>query len=363
MDEENIFEIALGLVPGIGNVLAKHLISYRGSAKNIFQTPKGKLMKIPGIGSKIADAIISTEVLKKAETELTLAEKKGVSLLFYTSPKYPKRLKNLLNAPVLLYYNGNADLNSTKILSIVGTRKATEYGRNFIEKLLTELQSFKDLLIVSGLAYGIDICAHKTCLKKQIPTVGVMANGLDMVYPYEHKDFAKQMIEQGGLLTENRFGTRPDAPKFPERNRIIAGMSDAVLVVEAAKSGGALITAEIANSFDIEVFALPGSINQKYSEGCNQLIKNHKAHLVTNTEDIIKMLNWDMETISKKKKLTISLNNAEKAVYELLQNKNLQIDELSYLSQISMSQIPSVLLGMEIKGIVKVLPGQKYCLV
>ncbi|UZR94886.1 DNA-processing protein DprA [Chondrinema litorale] len=362
MEEENLFEIALGLVPGIGNVLAKHLISYRGSAKNVFQTPKGKLLKIPGIGPKIAEAILSTEVLKKAENELKQAQEKEVSILFYTSPTYPKRLKNILNAPILLYYKGAADLNSKKILSIVGTRKATEYGKNFIESLLKQLQSYPDLLVVSGLAYGIDICTHKVCLKNQIPTVGVMANGLDMVYPYEHKDVAKQMILNGGILTENRFGSKPDAPKFPERNRIIAGMSDAVLVVEAAESGGALITAEIANSYDIEVFALPGNVNQQYSKGCNKLIKEHKAHMITSAEDIIELLNWNKEASSTNKKLTIMLNQNEQIVYDLLKNNHLQIDELSYRSQISMSQIPSVLLEMELKGIIKVLPGQKYCI-
>ena len=362
MEEENLFEIALGLVPGIGNVLAKHLISYRGSAKNVFQTPKGKLLKIPGIGPKIAESILSAEVLKKAESELKLAQEKEVSILFYTSPTYPKRLKNILNTPILLYYKGSADLNSKKILSIVGTRKATEYGKNFIENLLKQLQTYPDLLVVSGLAYGIDICAHKVCLKNQIAAVGVMANGLDMVYPYEHKEVAKQMILNGGLLTENRFGSKPDAPKFPERNRIIAGMSDAVLVVEAAESGGALITADIANSYDIEVFALPGNVNLQYSKGCNQLIKEHKAHMITSAEDIIELLNWNKEATSTNKKLTIMLNPNEQKVYDLLKSTQLQIDELSYRSQISMSQIPSVLLEMELKGIIKALPGQKYCI-
>ncbi|MEM1136761.1 MAG: DNA-processing protein DprA [Bacteroidota bacterium] len=363
MEEENIYETALGLIPGIGDVLIKHLISYCGSAKKVFLTPRGKLKKVPGIGPKIANTILEAAVLDKAKHEITLAKKYGISILFYTSPKYPKRLKNILNAPATLYYKGSANLNSAKVLSIVGTRKATEYGKNFLEKLIGDLQLYKDLLIISGLAYGIDVYAHKLCLKKQIPTVGVMANGLDIVYPYEHKEVALQMTTTGGLLSENRLGTKPDAPKFPERNRIIAGMSDAVLIVEAAKTGGALITAEIANSYDIDVFALPGSINQRYSEGCNKLIKEHKAHLITSSEDIVKMMNWDIETKNVRQKLTIALNKDEQTIYELLVNKNLQIDELSYRAQIPIGKIPSVLLEMEIKGIVKALPGQKYCLI
>jgi len=362
VNTEQLHEIALSLIPGIGNVLAKHLVSYCGSPENVFKKPKGKLMKIPGIGEKIAGAITTADVLKKAEEELINADKQGIQILFYTSPLYPKRLKNIVNAPILLYYKGNASLNSTKILSIVGTRRATEYGKHFINHLLTDLQQIDDLLIVSGLAYGIDIHAHKTSLQNNIPTVGVMANGLDIVYPAEHKDIALRMLQNGGLLTENRLGVEPSPPQFPERNRIIAGMADAVLVVEAAKSGGALITAEIANSFDIEVFALPGGVNQKYSEGCNNLIKEHKAHLISSAEDIIKLLNWDLQKSETRKKVTLSLSPEEQAIYDLLANKQQQIDELSYKSQIPIGKLPVILLELEIKGIVKALPGQKYCL-
>ena len=363
MQDSILYEVALSLIPGIGNVTAKQLISYCGSAQEVFKKPRGKLMKIPNIGPKMADAIIGSKVLHQAEAELGIAEKLGAEILFYTSANYPKRLSKIINAPILLYYKGQAHLNADKVLSIVGTRRATNYGKEFIEKLLAELKTLDDLLIVSGLAYGIDIQAHKVSLKNDLPTVGVMANGLDMVYPADHKEIAKNMLNHGGLLTENKFGTKPDAPKFPERNRIIAGVADAVLVVEAAVSGGALITAEIANSFDIEVMAVPGGINQKYSEGCNKIIKEHKAHLVTSAADIISLLNWDIPKNSLKKKLTIALDDQEKTIYDLLTTKEHQIDELSYKSRIPIGKLPAILLNMELKGILKVHPGQKYRLV
>ncbi len=363
MQNSALYEVALSLIPGIGNVLTKQLVSYCGSAQEVFKKPRGKLMKIPNIGPKIADAIVGSKVLNQAEEELNNAERLGAEILFYTSSAYPKRLSKIINAPILLYYKGEASLNADKVLSIVGTRRATNYGREFIEKLVAEFKTLDDLIIVSGLAYGIDIQAHKVSLKHNIPTVGVMANGLDMVYPADHKETARKMIEQGGLLTENKFGTKPDAPKFPERNRIIAGIADAVLVVEATASGGALITAEIANSFDIDVMALPGGIHQKSSEGCNKLIKEHKAHLVTSAADVISLLNWDIPKNTLKKKLTIALDQEEQIIYDLLTSKEHQIDELSYKSRIPIGKLPAILLNMELKGLLKPYPGQKYKLI
>lgn len=357
----NLYEVALNFTPGIGNVMVKQIVSYCGSAEAVFKTPKGKLLKIPGVGPKTVECLQDKSCFNTAEEELKKAEKFGASLLFYTHKNYPERLKNIPTAPVLLYYKGNSNLNATKVISIVGTRKATPYGLGFIESLMQELKHFKDIIIVSGLAYGIDICAHREALKNNIPTIGVMANGLDKIYPAVHKNTALQMLENGGLISENKFGTLPDAPKFPERNRIIAGMSDLVIVVEAAASGGALITAEIANSYDIEVFAVPGDVNNPFSEGCNQLIKKHKAHLLTSVEDIKYMMNWETGE-APPKKIKFQLTMEEANIVNWLAKEKTQIDMLSLKTQIPMSRLSALLLEMEFKGLVKALPGKRFTL-
>ncbi|MBX2840149.1 MAG: DNA-processing protein DprA [Flammeovirgaceae bacterium] len=359
--ENNLYEVALNFIPGIGNVNMKQIVSYCGSAEAVFKTPKGKLLKIPGVGPKTVEYLQDKNCFEIAEEELKKAEKFGASLLFYTNKKYPERLKNIPTAPALIYYKGNTLLNATKVISIVGTRKATPYGLGFIENMMKELKLFKDIIIISGLAYGIDICAHREALKNDIPTIGVMANGLDKIYPAVHKNTAIQMLENGGLITENKFGTLPDAPKFPERNRIIAGMSDLVIVVEAAASGGALITAEIANSYDIEVFAVPGDVNNSFSEGCNHLIKKHKAHLLTSIEDVKYMMNWETGEAAPKK-INLQLTMDEANIVNWLAKEKTQIDMLSLKTQIPMSQLSALLLEMEFKGLVKALPGKRFTL-
>ena len=366
-NNQQLYEVAIGMIPGIGPQLTRMLISYCGSAESVFKEKKGKLLKVPGVGLSTAESILNQNVLSFAEKEIELAEKSGVQIIFYTSKKFPDRLKNLHDTPSILYFKGNADLNSKKVLSIVGTRNASEYGKEILEQFVKDISAYKDLLIVSGLAYGIDIVAHKASLNAGIPTVGVMASGVDIIYPALHKDIAKRMVDHGGVLTEYKLGSKPEPARFPARNRIIAGLSDAVLVVEAAQKGGALITAEIANEYNREVFAMPGNIGLKYSEGCNNLIRDHKAHILTSSKDLEFFLNWTTSEESIPEKIIPSFSHLEGEAMEIvnfLQTiDSILIDELSWKSQIPLTRLASLLLNLEFDGIVKSLPGKKYKLI
>jgi len=360
MDQNRLAQLALNFIPGIGSYSVKQLVSYCGSASDVFKVPKSKLLKIPGIGPTAAQAITTQKPFEKAERELKQAEKDKVEILLYTDSRYPKRLKHINDAPALLYYKGNADLNTAKVVSIVGTRKATEYGKEFTEAIIKELHKH-NALIVSGLAYGIDICAHKSALHHGLETIGVMASGMNIIYPSMHRDTAAKMISQGGLLTEHSYDVKPDPHKFPARNRIIAGLADAVIIIEAAQKGGALITAEVANGYNKDVFAVPGNIGHTYSEGCNNLIKSHKANLLTGISDIEYIMNWEAETEPP----TYDLEALEKE--ELLVVKQLSthkqgilIDNLSWQTHLPVNQLASILLNLEFKGYVNALPGKKY---
>lgn len=358
-----LYETAIGLIPGIGCQSTKQLISYCGSAEKIFRTPKGKLMKIPGIGEVLAEAIVKQEILWKAEEEIQWSEKNGVQILFYTHKNYPERLRHFPDSPALLFFKGNTDLNTAKTIGLVGTRQSTNYGKEITEKIISEIKSYQPC-IISGLAYGIDIHAHKAALSEKIPTVAVMASGINIIYPSLHRDTAHKMLEQGGLLTEYRPSTKPDPAYFPARNRIVAGLCDAIIIIEAAERGGALITAEIANSYNREVFAVPGSLGQKYSEGCNTLIKTHKAYIYTSVKDLEYILNWDIEkpdTQKQKNNLSKSLIGEERTIVDMLiEKESIAIDELSWKTSIPVSKLSSLLLNMEFQGIIKTLPGKKY---
>jgi DNA processing protein len=364
--DDLIYKVALGLTSGVGDVTTRQLISYCGSAAAVFKTPRGKLLKIPGIGSKTAEALLNKENLIEAEKEYALAVKQNIQILFYTDQAYPSRLKNIPDAPALLYLKGNADLNADKIIAIVGTRKATPYGKQVTEQIVQELSAYSSVLVVSGLAYGIDVTAHKAALQYKVPTLGVMASGADIVYPSVHKNIAAQMEENGGLLTEYRIGTKPDAPYFPARNRIIAGISDATIVVEAAATGGALITAEIANGYNRDVFAVPGNLDAPCSEGCNLLIRNHKANIFTGVKDLVYYLNWDQQAAASQPKSTDKYEHLDeesrKVVNLLQQNKEMLMDDISWQTQIPVSKLASLLLTLELQGLLKALPGKKFTL-
>lgn len=365
----NLYEIALTRLPGVGQQITRQLMSYCGSAQAVFEAPVGKLQKIPGVGPTLLKNIAfgAKTALLQAEELLKLAAAHEVQLLFYTSPKFPDRLKTLPDAPTLLYYRGNTDLNHHRIISMVGTRQITSYGQTVTERIVEELKPY-NAMIVSGLAYGVDVVAHRAALQAGLPTIGVMATGPENVYPAVHRKYAERMLTQGGLLTENTFGTRPDAPRFPARNRIIAGMSDCTIVVEAALKSGTLITANIAHSYDKEVMAVPGNITSPVSEGTNYLIKSLKAAAYTSVQDVVELLNWDLqdEAKSRKQNITFDLNEYTpdeiKVLQVLQQSREEQMDNLSWKAQLPVNLLSSVLLGLEFKGMVKAMPGKRFAI-
>ena len=360
------YQIAITQIPGIGDINAKKIIAYCGSLEAVFKEKKQKLLKIPGIGEILAETIIQSRdnALKRAETEIEFIQKHNIKTFFYLNDDYPLLLKDCLDSPVILYYKGNASLKNNKIISIIGTRNATEYGKEMCKNIIKGLSGL-NVLVLSGLAFGIDICAHKATLDNNLSTVGVLAHGLDRIYPVQHKPFARQMVESnGGLLTEYISKTNPDRENFPSRNRIVAGMSHATLVIESAKKGGALITAEIANSYNKDVFAIPGRIGDKYSEGCHYLIKNNKAAMVESAEDIVQMMGWETSehsTKNKQTKIFIELSADEEKIVNILKEQGeSSIDFLCSQSSLSMSKTASALLNLEFEGIVKNLPGKLY---
>lgn len=356
-----IYKIGLTLIKSVGHVTAKSLLGHFGCAEAIFKANKKELLQIPGIGPVTADQILANDALKTAELQLKFIKKHKVEVLFYTDDNYPKRLKHCIDAPVLLYYKGTVDLNHSRIISVVGTRKATEYGRELCKQLAVTLADY-DVVIVSGLAYGIDIAAHKESLYQNIPTIGVLAHGLDRIYPSLHQPTAQKMVLNGGLLTEFPLYTNPDKENFPKRNRIIAGLADATIVVEATAKGGALITADIANSYNRDVYAFPGRTTDVSSEGCNFLIKTNRAALINHAKDLAYYLGWD-EVASKRTQQTqllIGLSNEEQRIVDLLQISAIRIDELAILSEIPQSKLAMHLLSLEMQGILISLPGKLY---
>jgi DNA processing protein len=364
MDQDRLSLLALHFIPGIGDYLIRQLVSYCGSAEKVFKTSKGKLMKVPGIGGVTAHSIVQGKPFKEAEREIVRAEKEGVELLFFTDKNYPSRLKRIDDAPSLLYAKGNINFENPKAVAIVGTRQATSYGRERVDELVGGLVRH-EALIISGLAYGIDIHAHKQAVRQELSTLGVMGSGIDIIYPATHRDVARKMTERGGIVTENPFGTKPDAHNFPARNRIIAGLCDALIVVEAAERGGALITSEIANSYNKDVFAFPGNIGQSHSVGCNMLIKTNKANLITGIKDLEYIMNWHEHTTparTNQPHFIDGLGPEEKTVIEIFYDAGgqLPIDELSWRSNFPVSQLASILLGLEFKGAVVSLPGKVY---
>lgn len=365
MDQNRLALLALHFVPGIGDFLIRQLVSYCGSAEDVFQLPKGKLLKIPNVGTSTIKAIQSGDPFREAEEEIRKAEKQDTQIVFYLDKHYPQRLKQFDDSPTLLYVKGNVNLNAAKTVGIVGTRQATSYGKEMVEELMEGIKLHQPL-IISGLAYGIDIHAHKQALLQGLPTLGVMGSGMDVIYPAVHKETATKMLDQGGLVTENTFGAKPDAHNFPARNRIIAGLSDALIVAEAAERGGALITAEIANNYNKDVFAIPGALGQTYSAGCNKLIKINKAHLLTGVKDIEYIMNWSPPNDlggSAATQLDLNLfDTDERDVVAILSERKtpMMIDELSRKTSLSPSILASLLLNLEFKNVVRSLPGKMY---
>ncbi|MEO9477664.1 MAG: DNA-processing protein DprA [Cyclobacteriaceae bacterium] len=364
--EEKIYQVALELIPGVGSINAKSLISYSGSAQNIFNSPPAKLQKIPGVGPKLIEAIKSQSVISAAETILKDCEKQQIQIKHYTDKDYPDRLKQIADSPNILYTKGEGESNPDRTLAIVGTRNVTQYGKDTTDKIAKSCSDV-NATVISGLAYGVDIQAHRTSLTEGIPNIAVLAGGLDKIYPSVHKKVAEQIMENGLLISENPPGIKAEAHFFPARNRIIAGLADATIVVEAAIKGGALITANIADSYDRPVFAVPGDLEHMYSEGCNHLIRNQKAYIYTDMRDVVYQLNWDVETKTqiKKPKDFSHLTEEEQTICQLLQEngKGIAIDEIAWKTQISVNKLASILLALEFQGLLKSLPGSKYQLI
>lgn len=359
-------QIALTLIKNVGDITAKSLLAAFGSPEAVFAASRKQLLQVEGVGSITASQILTTDALHIAEEQLKFLEKHRIEVLFYTDDRYPQRLKYCHDAPVLLYYRGTADLNHPRIVSIVGTRKATPYGLMLCQQLAETLQAY-DVLIVSGLAYGIDIAAHKQSLAYNIPTVGVLGHGLDRLYPAIHRSTANAMLRNGGLLTEFPLNTNPDKENFPKRNRIIAGIADVTIVVEAALKGGALITAELAGSYDRDVFAFPGRTTDPYAEGCNFLIKTNRAGLICHPRDLAYYMGWEATIAPLREAVQVeakvALTAPELKIVALLKVSSLRVDDLALKAEIPQSKLAFILLNLEMKGIVVSLPGNVYQLV
>ncbi len=362
MKEDVLYQIALTLIPNIGAVQAKLLLDELGDAKSIFNTSIKQLSAIENIGEIRAKQIKTFADFKKAEDEIALIERNNIETFFITDEHYPKRLLHCYDAPTLLYYKGNINLNASRIISIIGTRNNTDYSRAMIEKLLNDVKEYNPV-IVSGLAFGVDSIAHKTALQCSLHTVGVLGNGLHTIYPAQHKSLSKEMLNNGGLLTEFTFAVKPDKHNFPRRNRIVAGMSDATIVVETALKGGSMITAELANNYNRDVFAFPGKTTDAKSAGCNYLIKNNKAILLTDAAQLADELGWQTAPIKKKiqRELFISLSDDEQKIVNRVKEKDaVHIDELYLQSGLSSSAVAAAILNLELQNIVVSLPGKMY---
>lgn len=359
-------KIALSLIPGIGSINSRKLVSYLGSVEAVFDAPSRSISSIPGIGKTMSEKIIENRpaALKKAESEEEFISKHNIVCYFYLDKNYPKRLTQCEDAPVIIFQKGDIDLDNPRIVSVVGTRNATDYGRGLTEELITGLAgAVPGVMIVSGLAFGIDIIAHRTCLKNNIPTVGVVGHGLDKMYPSAHISTAREMISGGGgLLTDFTSNTKIDPGNFPRRNRIVAGLADCTIVVESAIKGGALVTADIASSYNRDVFAFPGRSSDRYSKGCNDLIKKNKAGMIESAEDLINIMGWDINP--KKPVQQILFNDfteEEEKVYSIIKrDETISSSAISAELSIHIGTISSILLNLEFKGAVKSLPGNHY---
>lgn len=368
--QEIIDLLALNLVPGVGSVMFQTILSYCGGASQVFQLPDAKLRKIPGVGEKTIAAIKNSEVRQKAEKEFAYTQKNNIDIISFLDDRYPKRLLHCPDFPPILFRQGTADLNAERMVNIVGTRHATDYGKKITEQLIEQLAPYQ-VIIVSGLALGIDVAAHRASLLHHLPTIGVLGHGLDTLYPSQNRGVAQKMKEEGALLTEFASGSKIDRNNFPSRNRIVAGMTDATIVIESAASGGALITAEIAFSYNRDVFALPGRVDEPFSAGCNKLLIQQKAQMFLSAEDITKSLGWFLEDAltntpvkSIQKNLFEELEGEEVAVVAILRElKSAHIDQFNSRLQLPLSVISSTLLTLEFKGIVKSMPGKMYQLI
>ena len=363
MIEQELFHLlALQQVEGVGDIIAKKLINHCGSAEAVFKTKTSQIANIDGVGSILIQNLKNKSVFEKAEQELQFIKSNEIKVEYFQDENYPDRLKHCIDGPVLLFTSGNIDLKNKKIISIVGTRQITSYGMEFCRKLIEDLAPL-DPVIVSGFAYGVDIFAHQLAMDNNLQTIGVIAHGLNQIYPKTHKKYVAKVEQNGGFMTEFWSSSNPDKENFVRRNRIVAGISEATIVIESADRGGSLITANIANDYNRDVFAVPGRTTDKYSQGCNNLIKIQKANLLTSAADLVYILNWDIESKAKpvQKQLFVTLEDDEQKVYDyLLKNGKELMDIIALRCDFPIYKISGMLLNMELKGVIRPLPGKLF---
>jgi len=361
-DQDLFYLLALLKVDGVGDIMAKKLLTHCGNAESIFSAKTNQIAAIDGVGSFLLKNLKDKTIFEKANKELEFIKSNDIQVSFFQDEHYPDRLKHCFDSPVLLFKSGNIDLKNRKIISIVGTRQITSYGTEFCRSLIEDLSPLNPV-IVSGFAYGVDIVAHQFAMEHNLQTIGVLAHGLNQIYPKTHKKYVARMMENGGFITEFWSSSNPDKEKFVRRNRIVAGMTEATIVIESADKGGSLITANFANDYNRDVFAVPGRVTDTYSKGCNNLIKMQKANVLTNAADLIYMLNWDIENKSKtiQKQLFVELEEDEQLIYEyLLKNGKELLDTIALQCNFPIYKISGILINMELKGVIRPLPGKLF---
>ena len=362
MEQLLIYQIAITLIPGIGDVGGKKFVDYCGSAEAVFQEKRKALEKIHGLKEVSIDALCNPkDILKRAEQEVAFIEQNGIQPLFYQDYDYPRRLLQCADSPMMLYYKGKAPLNANRVVAIVGTRNISDYGKACCSKLVEDFID-DEVLVVSGLAYGVDSLAHRTAVKVGIPTVGVLGNGLQQIYPAANKKLAEEMLANGGLLTECMSGMSPEKQNFPRRNRIIAGMADAVIVIESALKGGSLITADLANSYSRDVFAYPGRVNDRFSQGCNYLIRTNRAHLMEGVAQLRYVMRWEPRQ-PKERQTSIfrEFSEEETLIMNCFKDQSIvNLDDLIVKTDLPTTKLASLLLNLEFDGILLALPGKRY---
>ena len=363
LEEELIAVLALQKVKGIGDIIAKKLIAHCGSAKNVFAEKRSLLEKINGIGSFTIKNLHDKQYFIRAEKEYKYISKNNIKTTYFQDDDFPNRLKHCPDGPILLFQDGNINLHNNRIISIVGSRKMTNYGRDFIKQLVEELTPYNPI-IVSGFAYGVDITAQKAAIKNKLQTIAVLAHGLEQIYPKSHKKYINQVNENGGFYTEFWHDEEPLREHFLKRNRIVAGISEATIIIESAEKGGSLVTADIANSYSRDVFAVPGKTTDSLSKGCNNLIKYNKAGILTSAQDLIDALNWelnDKQPMAVQKQLFVELTNEEQKIYDyLLKNGKKYLDTIALDCQIPVYKMATLLFTMEMKGVVRPLQGKLF---
>ena len=363
-DTELVHALALVKADGVGDIIAKKLINHCGSAENVFTAKPSFLKRIDGVGEVLIKNLKNKTIFQKATSEFQFIKENDINVVYFLEDNYPERLKHCIDGPILLFATGNINWNTRKVISVVGTRQITSYGTDFCKKLIEDLAPLQPI-IVSGFAYGVDIVAHQAAMDFGLQTLGVLAHGMNQVYPKTHKKYIAKMEKNGGFLTEFWSTSNPEKENFVKRNRIVAGISEATIVIESADKGGSLITATMANDYNRDVFAVPGRVTDKLSQGCNNLIKTQRAHLLTSAADLIYILNWELETKASsqpiQKQLFVTLDYEEEKIYDYLQKNGKQLlDIIALECDFPVYKISSILLNMELKGVIRPLPGKLF---